>query len=604
MQERLILDRYRPISEAGSGGFATVQLAWDTRIQRKVAIKSIQLNADGSVRGKAPKRPRLTVKPETSQQYTPQSLDDLPGLDEARTAALLTDASIVGVYDFEIRGSTAYLIMEYVEGLTLKDLLKAYGDELSLHAIAAVFSAVARALEIAHENQVLHLDIKPGNILINHQGQVKVTDFGIAKLSTAAGFGAAKGGTLGYMPPEQMHQESLDARCDEWALASVAYEMISGENPFLVSDFAQAESAIVDAELVLPSLCIDGLPPEADDVLFSALDPDREGRYDSVADFAEEMEGFLGNPVKGQRELAVLVGNACESLEGADNEETVRRDGFFGFLGHRGKIVLSRVWSGCNAGILGFVALSNIPQIGGWATLPFWGVFALIVLGAVIKPHLGAVLALLALTVSLFAQGAVILGIVLLLLAVLWWFFVGRVGHNQSNTALSPALFGSFGFNQISPLLAGFLLNMKEALLNTGFALVLSVILASFGSSGLLGWNVFAFWDFSGLDVQGNAWALLTQPLTWCVIASWLLATAVVRLFRLRKSRGLAACGAALGTLMLAGGLCLGSWLASSQTSWMPGLIPYASTIGAGIVMVVVGALGVPTHEDDDNEEA
>ena len=106
---------------------------------------------------------------------------------------------------------------------------------------AAVFGSVAHALEVAHENQVLHLDIKPDDVLINRQGQVKVTDFGLATLADAGGFGAAGGCTIGYMPLEQMRGVSLDARCDEWALASVTYEMLAGENPFQL--YSKAPSA-------------------------------------------------------------------------------------------------------------------------------------------------------------------------------------------------------------------------------------------------------------------------------------------------------------------------------------------------------------------------
>ncbi|MEG0757268.1 MAG: serine/threonine-protein kinase [Raoultibacter sp.] len=328
--EQLILNRYRPISEAGSGGFATVQVAWDTRIQRRVAIKCIQLDESQAYRA-AQVEARAVYGYDDSSDLPPVSLENLPGLDEARTAAMLSDPNIVGVYDFEIRGNVAYLIMEYVDGVTLSGLLQQYGDSLSLDAVAAIFSSVAHALEMAHDNQVLHLDIKPDNVLINRQGQVKVTDFGLATLSDAAGFGTAGGGTIGYMPLEQMRQENLDARCDEWALASLTYEMITGTNPFLAPDLARAEKAIEDAELVLPSLCWEGLDPAADDVLFYALDPDREERYDNVEDFSEEMGRFFGNSVRGHKELAMLVGQAREDFE--EKEEVVERIRLFDRIG-------------------------------------------------------------------------------------------------------------------------------------------------------------------------------------------------------------------------------------------------------------------------------
>jgi serine/threonine protein kinase len=118
-------------------------------------------------------------------------------------------------------------------------------------------------------------------------------DFGMARLSSAQGYDPAAGGTIGYMPPEQMMRETLDVRCDEWALASLTYEMISGGNPFLARDLSAAIDAIENAEIVLPSLCMQGLSAGADDVLFFALDPDRFERYDTVEDFSEEMDRFL-----------------------------------------------------------------------------------------------------------------------------------------------------------------------------------------------------------------------------------------------------------------------------------------------------------------------
>lgn len=577
VEDQLILNRYRPISEAGSGGFATVQLAWDTRIQRRVAIKCIHLKEEDVAQGV------------------------LPGLDEARTAAMLNDATIVGVYDFEVQGSTAYLIMEYVDGLTLTQLMDFYDEQLSLDVIASIFSAVATALEIAHENQVLHLDIKPDNILINRQGQVKVTDFGLATLSDAVGFGAAAGGTIGYMPPEQMRQESLDARCDEWALASVLYEMLTGENPFLVSNLDQAEAAIENAEIVLPSLCKEGLPSAADDVLFFALDPDRAERYANVTDFAEEMERFLGNPVKGQRELAVLIGQASEDFE--EEEEAAERVVFFDRLSDRSRSAIARTWSFLNAAILGFVGLSNTPLFGGWENPVFWGLLALIALAAVLKPHLGACLALISLTTALFANGAFISGGLMIVIVALWWFFVGRWGNHQTNTALAPALFGTFGFNQLTPLMAGFLLTIKDVLINVFFALFLSFVLAGFGSGSLFGWNSIAFWETSSLQVEERILALMQQPETWCIVLAWLAAALVMRLFCLRQTRLFAFFGALVATFILLGGLSVGAFLSTGQATWLPEWQPLIITIGAGIVMAVFSALGVPIRSTHYYEE-
>ena len=388
MDDRLILNRYRPLEQAGAGAFGTVQVAWDTTIQRKVAIKCIRLSEadahalthDGartpgavgapggdfatgtggfadaalgqledefgagadagtgaeasgeSAKGKLSswfsRTFGSTMKlggPETGKGVVPAAgpgegtdglgtdehwLSDLPGLDEARTAALLSDAHIVTVYDFQVVGGMAYLIMEYVEGMTLTRFLDEHDADLNLDIIAAVFGDVAHALTVAHGAGVLHLDIKPDNVLIDKRGQVKVTDFGLATLVDAQGFGLAGGGTIGYMPPEQMRQEDLDARTDEWALASIAYEMLTGKNPFLAPTLTEAKVAVEDAELILPSLCWSGIKPAVDDVIFKALDLERSDRYDSVAEFADALMACLGDPVAGHRALAEFVGGA------------------------------------------------------------------------------------------------------------------------------------------------------------------------------------------------------------------------------------------------------------------------------------------------------
>ena len=363
-QGRLILERFEPLGKAGSGGFATVYIAWDPRIQRKVAIKVIPLSEADALRVQLPggvgstadrwhgvqpwseylaedlaaaeggahaAHARWDVSPddmdgpdgaEVAPQVEPVSaLAHLPGLDEARTAAKLQDPRIVGVFDFEVRDQVAYLIMEYVEGITLTRLLDEYEDYLTLDVVAAVFDAVSGALTAAHKAGVLHLDIKPDNILINAQGQVKVTDFGLATLADAAGTGMAGGGTIGYMPLEQMRREPLDVRTDEWSLAAVTYEMLSGDNPFHAANLDEAQKAIEDAEVVLPSLCWESIDDQIDDVIFYALDPDPGNRYATVADFAEEVDKFLGDAAQGERQLAAIVADAIGAgVDDADSE--------------------------------------------------------------------------------------------------------------------------------------------------------------------------------------------------------------------------------------------------------------------------------------------
>ena len=636
-KDTLILGRYRPIAEAGAGGFGTVQVAWDTRIQRKVAIKCIELDEVDAARAALPGAnavelpsydqvdwddvppwedvPNISDIPEFNNPFRPEgdlplmrSLAHLPGLDEARTAAMLTDSNIVTVYDFEVQGQTAYLIMEYIEGITLSRLLRDYADYLTLDMVAAVFSSVAQALEVAHENQVLHLDIKPDNVLINRQGQVKVTDFGLATLADASGFGAAGGGTIGYMPLEQMRGESLDARCDEWALAAVTYEMLAGQNPFLALDLDRAEAAIENAELVLPSLCWDELDSAADDVVFYALDPDREQRYESVTDFSEEMEKFLGEAKRGHRELAVIVGDAQgdddDDEEAAEDVATFRaprvplRERFT----PRQVVIACRILSAGGCALIAFVSLANLPQIGdfiGSGAPLFWGLFSLIVLAGALKPHLGALLAYISLAAAFLAQGAPAAGVVLLVITAIWWYFVGRTGNAEAIASLVVPLAGSVGGNQLMPLSSGFFLTPAKALGTTAFSLAVAVLLSALGSGNLLGWDVLAHWNFMNTDVQLNIGLLLTQPATWCMAASWLLSAGLLAVCRLRATRLFDWLGVALSSAILALGVCATAWFASDQTTWMPSLAAIISTILAIACLFVATWLCLPMLDSD-----
>ncbi len=445
-----ILNRYKILGTLGSGGFGTVKIAWDTRIQRKVAIKIIELNegeiqrasllevssplressqdgpnvsaGDGSDQRKTKKvnveqdlylteygkkeddpyrkrwrglvpwkeylkledkkiqdedtgtvllddgetndsdvgddsrinedadcsqtdKPTLHVQDkegnpvpnnnpqdasspnnETLDQDLKTSLANLPGLDEARAAAKLTSPHIVGVYDFEVSGYCAYLIMEYIDGITLTQLLRSLENDISIDEISAIFEAVTRALSTAHKRGVLHLDIKPDNILISVDGDVKVTDFGLAKLADLSTDITAGGGTIGYMPLEQMKRETLDAKADQWAIASVLYEMLTGSNPFLGRTIDEAEHKIKDANLLLPSIFWEGVSEEFDDVIFKALSIAKEERYKTVSAFYKDAHRYLGNPKRGIAELKQAVAWCMQPPAEQEPEEAEVRD--------------------------------------------------------------------------------------------------------------------------------------------------------------------------------------------------------------------------------------------------------------------------------------
>ncbi len=461
---KLILDRYRLLGEAGAGGYGTVMVAKDPRIQRKVAIKAIPLTETDALRAALPGADAVAgsaaithglPSDDLSDDPDVQALAHIPGLDEARTAAMLSDPHIVTVYDVEVRGQTAYLVMEYIEGITLSKLLRDYVDYVTLDMITAVFDAVAGALKKAHAHRVLHLDIKPDNILINKEGQVKVTDFGLATLVDASGVGTTGGGTIGYMPLEQMRREELDVRTDEWSLASVTYEMLVGSNPFTASDLAHADQAITDAELVLPSLCWDGLDESIDDVLFYALAPNKEDRYETVFDFQEEADKFLGDAEEGVIQLKYVVADALDEARAAHDGETDVMDPLLlqqenqnpeeerkersGARGSRASQVdqdqrawqsqrkprapkvpmkdrltpsvqkiLSRVFGALTSGFLGFLALANLPFFAGWDSGAYAATASLTQLGSGIFASSSPLVFMLVISLAFAVLGAVV----------------------------------------------------------------------------------------------------------------------------------------------------------------------------------------------------
>ena len=588
--QNLILNRYRPLEEAGAGGFATVLAAWDTRIQRRVAIKCLRL--DGYASPADARSPR-----------------EIPGLDEARTAAMLSDSHIVGVYDFDASGAQAYLIMEYMDGITLTELMREEGA-LSLDVATCVFEAVAGALETAHENQVLHLDIKPDNVLINRQGQVKVADFGLSQLSHAAGYGRAAGGTIGYMPLEQMRLEACDARTDEWALAALTYEMLVGENPFRVPGLDAAERAIEQAEVFVPSMVRGDLNEEVDEALFGALAIDRDDRFDSVELFADAMLPHMGDARRGARELAVLVGEACD--DGADCDEG--RGAASAFLPGRGgshaglsmidrmaprtKALIARLWAAVVCGFTAFEAAANIPAcmtIAGRMEPAFWGVVGVAVAAALAWPGAGAAFAVGALVVALALSGSPFWALALALAGVAWLVLGGARHHACANVGTTAVLAGAFGFAPVVPLLAGYFLNVKHAVAATVFAVVSAFCLACAGSLDLTGWNVFAFGAMPGASaMEDAALSLVASPNVWAIAASWLVAAVVGSLLCARGNRGLAACGMLAATAILVLGVIAATRLGGAD---FPDVAQLAPALVAGIAMTCATAAGVPSRE-------
>jgi len=338
----LILNRYRVLEKLGTGGFGSVYRAFDERIARRVAIKVL---------------PLLTTSGKDASKTATKKLNEaaLIGLEEARTAAMLSHPNIVPLFDFEIdrERAVAYLIMEDIDGVTLADIPS---DYLTDEILAAVLKGTADALIFAHKNGVLHLDIKPANILINHEGQIKLADFGLAQLSrTRAGkHGKAVAGTVGYMPLEQLSGSEVCEATDQWALAAVMYELLSDEFPYFekvqhkskvptVTNMLKAQEADEVALLDLDDVVLEG-------IFTRALSRNTLARFDNVKEFSETLLHELGDrpaATAGKRQLKKAIAELSD--DEPDDEDMGRlrrqkkhrepRDGDFSLLGCLGTVI-------------------------------------------------------------------------------------------------------------------------------------------------------------------------------------------------------------------------------------------------------------------------
>ena len=539
MADRLILNRYRLIETKGKGAFGTVDVAWDSRLQRRVAIKRIPLSVNET---------------------------DLPGIQEARTAAMLNDSHIVTVLDFQVTGTDALIIMEYVDGPTLNTLLKESSELLNLNMISTVINDVALALEFAHENQVLHLDIKPDNILIDHQGYIKVSDFGLSQLSGIAGFAEPQGGTIGYMPPEQLLQQGVDERSDQWALAVLLYQLLTGRNPYYAETIFDSLDKIKNDPLPLPSSFHPELDFEIDDIIFKAMMANKEQRFASVSEFLSAILAHLGSVEVGRRGLKYRVNERdLDELATSDawhQEDEVDDDSGYGdgdeIDGDESQGILAQpLWDrlpkrlrglfgrliaalACGSfactGLSGFDLLVYHNLQSNLQFILLIGIVALIALGAFLAPQLGSALACVVFVAGLFARGLVVVAIILALLLITWWLFFGRKGAVDSTVVMLTPLLGTLWMGFALPLLAGYFLRWKRALPATFIQGLLLILIASITESISLTHTSFMIPEQEGMFPPTMLESLLT-PMPWIFFVLFILAAFVSSLLSTRKAR-------------------------------------------------------------------
>ncbi|MDO8440872.1 MAG: serine/threonine-protein kinase [Polaromonas sp.] len=269
------LGRYDLIRVLGKGAMGLVYEARDPNLDRRVAIKTIKVE---------------NLSEEAAAEYEARFRT------EARSAARLQHPNIVSVYDSDRHGDVAFLVMEFIEGEDLKHHLdsgKRYSLEQSLRMVGDLLSA----LEYAHRQSVVHRDVKPANLLIENDGRVKLTDFGVARIQDSSEATRTQGsmvGTLKYMSPEQVQGQPIDARADLFAVGIVLYQLLTGQRPFDGdTDFAIIQK-IVGHTPDMPSLFNPLLPPAIDAVVLRALAKKREQRFTTAQDFARALQEASG----------------------------------------------------------------------------------------------------------------------------------------------------------------------------------------------------------------------------------------------------------------------------------------------------------------------
>ncbi len=284
----LLGNRYQIIENIGEGGMARVYRGVDTKLNRPVAVKILY--------------EQFAADPDFLRRFK----------QEAKAAAKLSHPSIVNVYDEGEEGNIHYIIMEYVDGLTLKEIIRRDG-RLKPAEAAQIILQICDALVHAHGQKIIHRDIKPQNIIITREGRVKVTDFGIARATVDATitYGKSLLGSVHYFSPEQARGYCADPKSDIYSLGVVFYELLTGALPFSGESPISIALKHLQEDIVPPGKLVEGLPAELEDIVVKAMHKDHNQRYAGAAQFRDELEGWL----KGEKEINYVNNSLVKRMQ-------------------------------------------------------------------------------------------------------------------------------------------------------------------------------------------------------------------------------------------------------------------------------------------------
>lgn len=288
-----LADRYEIIEQIGTGGMADVYKAKCHKLNRYVAIK--------------------VMKSEFSQDKTFVS----KFWAEAQSAAGLVNPNVVNVYDVGVENGIYYIVMELVEGITLKKYIEKRG-RLPYKEAVSIAIQVANGMDAAHKHNIVHRDIKPQNIIISKEGKVKVTDFGIAKVASSATINtSASMGSVHYISPEQARGGYSDERSDIYSLGITLFEMLTGTVPFDGDSAVSVAVQHIQDSIPLPSQLVEGVPVSVDKIVLKCTQKKTDRRYQSAAELIADLKKSLVMP----DEDFVRMGSAYDNVVKKDEEE-------------------------------------------------------------------------------------------------------------------------------------------------------------------------------------------------------------------------------------------------------------------------------------------